>query len=79
MIAVKVLDEHDNMKTECDDDRMDLPAGRQEIDHLLHSTCTVHVQGDVHEILCNRLADEVPLFVRGVLQQLLTEIVAKWI
>ena len=79
VVAVQVLDENDDVQTERHDDRVDLAAGRQEINHLLHSTRAMHVQGDVHEILSNRLADKVPLFIRGVLQQLLTEVVAKWI
>ena len=50
-----------------------------EVDHLLNSTCPVHVQGDLNQILCNAFANDVSLLVRGVLQQLLAQVVAKWI
>lgn len=54
-----------------------LSTSRQEIDHLLHCTGAVHVQGDVDQVLSDGLADEVPLLVRGVLEELLAEVVAE--
>ena len=46
----------------------DLSASGQEVDHLLHSTSAMHVEGNVDQVLCDRLADEVPLFVCGIFQ-----------
>ena len=79
MVPVEVLDEHDDVQGECDDDRVDLAAGREEVDHLLDRAGAVHVQRDVDEFLCDRLADDVPLLVRRVLKQLLAEVVPEGI
>ena len=54
-----------------------LPTSRQEVDHLLDRTGTVHVQRDVDEILRDRLADDVPLLIRGELEELLAQVVAE--
>jgi len=51
----------------------------QEIDHLLHCARAVHVQRDVDQVLRDGLADDVPLLVRGVLEKLLTQVVAEWV
>lgn len=42
----------------------DLASGRQEVNHFLNSSGAMHVQRNVDEILCNRLADKVTLFIR---------------
>ena len=54
-----------------------LSPSRQEVNHLLDSTGTVHVQRDVDQVLRDRLADDIALFVGSILEQLLAEIVAK--
>ena len=54
-----------------------LSASGQEINHLLNSTGSMHVQRDVDQVRGNGIADEVALFVRGILQQLLAKIVAE--
>lgn len=77
MVPVQVLDEHDNVKTEGNNDRMDLTASGEEVDHLLNRTSTMHIERDVDKILGHRLADEITLLVRGELKELLTEVVAE--
>lgn len=54
-----------------------LSASGQEINHLLNSTGSMHVQRDVDQVRGNGIADEVALFVRRILQQLLAKIVAE--
>ena len=54
-----------------------LALRRQEVDHLLNRPSTVHVQRDVDKVRRDRFADDVPLLVRGVLQELLAEVVAE--
>ena len=77
VVAVQILDEADNVRRQRRDDRRDLVLGREEVDHLLDRPGTVHVQGDVDELLGYRLADDVPLLVRRVLEELLAQIVAE--
>ena len=55
----------------------DLPPGAEEVDHLLYRARAVHVERDRNEVLCDALADDVPLLIRGVLQKLLAEVVAE--
>lgn len=50
---------------------------REEIDHLLHGTCTVHIEGDVNQVLGDRLADDIALLIGAELQKLLTQVVAE--
>ena len=59
------------------DERTCLALGREEVNHFLDGSGPVHVQRDVDEVLRDRLADDVPLLVRGVLQKLLAEVVPK--
>jgi hypothetical protein len=47
VVAVQILDEHNNVETKRDDDRVDLTTSGQEVDHLLDSASTVHVERDV--------------------------------
>ena len=105
MVAVQVLDKHNNMQAKSHNDRVNLDIGvavslpqprqliktvsitpktnlsasRQKVDHLLHRSGTMHVERDVDKVLSDRLADEVPLLIRGVLEELLAEIVAEGI
>jgi hypothetical protein len=57
----------------------DLAAGGKEIDHLLYSARTMHVERNIDQILSDRLADEVALIVSRMFQQLLTEVIAEWV
>lgn len=77
VVAVEVLDEYDDVQAERDDDGVDLPTRREEVDHLLHGTCAVHVEGDINQILGNGLADDVALLIGAELQKLLTQVVAE--
>jgi hypothetical protein len=56
-----------------------LASGGQEINHLLYSSRTVHVQRDGNEILSDGFADNVALIVRGKLEEFLAQIVAEWV
>ncbi len=56
----------DKRASDCDSTY--LSARRQKVDHLLNRSGTVHVKRDVDEVLSNRLADHIPLVVRGILQ-----------
>jgi len=58
-------------------EKSNLSASGQEIDHLLNGTGSMHVQRDIDQIRGNGITDEVALFVRRILQQLLTKIIAK--
>lgn len=58
-------------------ERSYLAARRKEVDHLLNRTCTMHVEGDVDQILRDRLADQVALLIGAVLEELLAKVVAK--
>ena len=57
--------------------KSDLSAGGQEINHLLNSASSMHVQRNVDQIRGNGITDEVALFIRRILQQLLAEIIAE--
>jgi hypothetical protein len=65
------LEDKNPLKATC------LASGGQEINHLLYSSRTVHVQRDGNEILSNRFADNVALIVRGELEEFLAQIVAE--
>jgi hypothetical protein len=77
MVTVQVLNEDNHVKAESNDDRVDLTPSRKEVNHLLNRTCTMHIERDVDEVLGNRFADEIALFIRGELQQLLAEVVTE--
>ena len=57
--------------------RSDLSASGQEVNHLLNGTGSMHVQRYIDQIRGNGIADEVSLFIRRILQQLLAKIIAK--
>jgi len=67
------LEDKNPLKATC------LASGRQEVNHLLHGPRTVHVQRNGNEILSNRLADNVPLVVRGKLEEFLAQVVPEWV
>lgn len=107
MVTIEVLDEHDNMQAQSDDNRMNLsivskisllPSVRkqyrervviktrtclalsgEEVDHFLDSPCAVHVERDIDKVLRHGFADQVALIIGRILQELLAEIIAKWI
>lgn len=54
-----------------------LSRGREEVNHLLDSPGSVHVERDGDKVRSDRLADGVPLLVRRVLEQLLAEVVSE--
>src|ERR1700722_12373222 len=54
-----------------------LSSCRQEIDHFLYSTRTMHVQRDVDQFLGNRLAYHATLLVRRKFQKFLTQVIAE--
>jgi len=57
--------------------KSNLSASGQEINHLLNSASSMHVQRDIDQVRGDGIADEVALFVRCILQQLLAKIVAE--
>lgn len=80
MVPVQILDQSDNIQAQSENDAPDLswlPRVAKEVDHLLNGASTVHVEGDANEIIGNRFADGVPLFVRGVFEELLAEVVTE--
>lgn len=82
VVAVQVLDEGDDVHRQSVNERSDLlglPGRSKEIDHLLNSPRSVHVERDANKIIGNRLDDGSSLFVGRVLQKLLTEVVSEWI
>jgi len=54
-----------------------LSLSRQEVNHLLNCAGTVHVEGDVDQVLGNGLANNITLVIRRILQEFLAEIVAE--
>jgi len=80
VVSVEILDESDDIQTERQDDAPDLvglPGVAKEVDHLLNSSGTVHVQGDADEIVGDRLADDISLLLGRVFQELLAEVVTE--
>lgn len=80
VVPVQVLDQSDDVQAEGEDDAPDLvglPGVAQEIDHLLDGPGTVHVQRDADEVVGDRFANDVALFLGRVLQELLTEVIAE--
>ena len=57
--------------------KSNLSASGQEINHLLNGTGSMHVQRNIDQIRGNGITDEVALFIRCILQQLLAKIIAK--
>ena len=57
--------------------KSNLSASGQEINHLLNGTSSVHVQRDIDQVRGNGIADEIALFIRRILQQLLAKVVAE--
>ena len=82
VVPVQVLDEGDDVQAQGEDDAPDLvglPRVAEEVDHLLDGTCTVHVERDADKVVGYGFADDVALLLGRVLQELLTEVVAKGI
>lgn len=57
--------------------KSNLSASGQEINHLLNSTSSMHVQRNIDEIRGNGITDEVALFIRRILKQLLAKIITE--
>ena len=43
----------------------------------MNRTRAMHVERNVHKVLCDGLADDVPLLVRRILEEFLAEVVAE--
>ena len=71
VITVEILDQsndvHGQSVNQCPN-LLGLPGGSEEIDHLLNSTGTVHVERDTDQIAGDRFNDGSPLFVGRVLK-----------
>lgn len=67
------LEDENPLKATC------LASGGQEVNHLLHSPRTMHVQRDSNEILSNGFANNVTLVIRGELEKFLAQVVAEWV
>lgn len=66
MVSVQVLDQSHNIDTQSVDEGSDLfllTRTGEEVDHLLDSTGTVHVQADTDELARHRLDDGGSLFL----------------
>ena len=77
MVAVQVLDERDDFKSQSFSDDLNLLRGRDELDHLLQSAGAMLVEGDLDHGRCSSTDENSALVVVGVLEQLLTEVVAE--
>lgn len=85
MVTIEVLDQSHHMKAKRENDRIDLsiiavislsPSG-QKVDHLLNCSCTMHVKGDVDKLCRDGFTDDIALFVSGILQELLAQVVSE--
>ena len=77
MSLERTFDEGNNVKVESEDQALNLPLGRQVIDHLLHCASSVHVEGNRHEFSGDRLDQGISLFVGSVLEKTLGEVVGE--
>ena len=80
MVSVQILDERDDVHAQSVNERSDLlrlTRLRQEVDHLLDSPRSVHVQADTNEIAGDRVDDGRSLLFGRVLEQLLAQVVSK--
>jgi hypothetical protein len=69
MVTVEILDQGDDVHgqsvNQCPN-LLRLPWRSEEIDHLLNSTSTVHIERDTDQITGDRFDDSSPLFIRRV-------------
>ena len=80
MVSVQVFDEGHDVHAESVDQRPDLlllSRLGEEVDHLLDSPRSVHVQADADEITSDRVDDGRSLLFGRVLEELLAEVVAE--
>lgn len=71
MVTIEILDQGDNVHGQSVDqcpNLLRLPGGSEEIDHLLNSTSTVHVERNADQIAGDRFNDGSSLFVGRVLK-----------
>ena len=69
VVTIEILDQSDNIHGQSIDqcpNLLGLPGGSEEIDHLLNSTSTVHVERNTDQITGDRFNDGSPLFIRRV-------------
>lgn len=78
-MARRTFDEGNDVKVESEDQALNLPLGRQVIDHLLHCASSVHVEGNRYEFSGDRLDQSISLFVGSVLEEALSEVVGEGI
>ena len=79
VVAVEVLNKLNNSVSESIDDGLNLTRGRNELNHLLQSSSTVLVESNANKVPGRILNENSSLLIVAVLQQLLTEVIAKWI
>jgi hypothetical protein len=77
VVAVEVLDERNDFPSESLGDDLDLLRSRNEFDHLLQSAGTVLVERNLDHGGCGCADENGALVIVGVLEQLLTEVVAE--
>lgn len=80
VVPVEILDQANDVQAEGEDDGSNLVGlsrVREEIDHLLNSSSSVHVERDGDKIVSDGFADDVPLFLCRVFEQFLAEIVSE--
>ena len=79
MVAVQILDEVYHLPIESIDDSPNLLGRRDKFYHLLQSTRTMAVQSDLNHLRSGVVDQDRTLFIIREFEQLLAEIVAKWI
>lgn len=79
MVAIEVLNELDDLVLKSLGDKLDLVWTVDELDHLLQSTSAVLVEGNLDHVLGSCLDESGTLLIVGVLEQLLTQVIAEWI
>lgn len=77
VVAVEVLDERNHFESQSLGDGHDLLLGRDKFDHLLESASAMLVEGNLDHRGRGCADENGALVVIGVLQKLLTEVVAK--
>jgi hypothetical protein len=77
VVSVEILDESNDVKVEGEDETLNLTLGREEVDHFLNGAGSVHVERDRNEFTSDRLDEGVTLFVGGVFEKALSEVVGE--
>jgi len=69
VVTIEILDQSNDVHGQSIDqcpDLLGLPGGSEEIDHLLNSTGSVHVERNTDQIAGDRFDNGSPLFIRRV-------------